>query len=164
MPKLSAKEAKTLAVKKCRTGRGIFATKSFLPNSIIFEVTGILVTCNEDEEMDEEERSNAIRFSKKWFISPKGRLADMLNHSCEPTAKVVKKAGKLYIVALTKIQKGTEVTVDYSTILGADDSWVMRCNCNAPLCRKVIQKFTKLPKKLRELYLSKHMVPSYVRS
>src|SRR5882762_1518223 len=99
MPKLSAKESKTLAVKKSRNGHGVFSKKDFPPNTIIFQVVGRKVTCNEDEPMDEEERANTFRYSKNYYISPKGRLGDMLNHSCEPNAKLVKQSKKLFIVA-----------------------------------------------------------------
>lgn len=162
--KLTAKEAKTLAVKKSRNGHGVFVTKDFLPNKILFEVTGKLVTCNEDEAMDEEERANTYRLNKKWYISPKGRLGDMLNHSCVPNAKVSKKAGKLYIVSVEALPKASEVLIDYSTILGSDDSWSMRCNCGSQQCRKVVKQFTKLPKKLQVQYRESAMVPRYILS
>ena len=164
MPKLSAKEAKTLAVKKSRNGRGIFAQKDFKPNKVLFEITGVFVTCDEDEHMDEEERANTYRYSKKWYISPKGRLGDMLNHSCEPNAKVIKRDGRLYIVAVTAVPKGAEVLIDYSTILAADDSWTMHCNCGTATCRKVIKQFNKLPKKVQESYRAQDIVPRYILS
>jgi SET domain-containing protein len=164
MPKLSSTESKKLAVKSARNGRGVFALKDFKKGQIIFEITGTLVTCNEDEEMDEEERSNTYRFTKKWFISPKGRLGDMLNHSCLPNAYVSKREGKLYIVAATPVTKGTEVVIDYSTILASDDSWSMQCNCGTLACRKVIKQFNKIPKKLQLSYRALRMVPNYILS
>lgn len=160
---LSAKERRDVLVKKSRNGLGIFAKKDFKRSQIIFEVTGTLVTCNEDEPMDEVARANTYRFNKNWFISPAGRLGDMLNHSCEPNAKVVKQKGKLFIMSLLPITKGQEIFIDYSTILAADDSWSMHCNCGANTCRSVIKHFYKLPKKLQQTYLSLGMVPSYIR-
>ncbi len=160
--KLTALEAKKLAVKKSRNGYGIFATKDFPPDQPIFEVTGKLVTCDEDEPMNEEERANTYRLNKNYYISPKGRLGDMLNHSCEPNAKVVKKNGKLYIVSLALTKKGQEVAIDYSTILASDDSWSMRCNCGSVRCRKVVKQFTKLPKALQKAYQQSSIVPPFI--
>lgn len=162
MPKLTAKESKTLEVKKSRNGRGVFAKKDFKPGQTLFEITGNKVTCDEDEPMDEVERANTYRFSKNYFISPKGRLGDMLNHSCVPNAKVIKKEGKVYIVSLLPIATGKEVFIDYSTILASDDSWTMECNCGANECRKVIKQFSKLPKRLQVLYRSQRVVPGYI--
>lgn len=159
---LTAKEAKTLKVKKSRNGYGVFALKDFSSDKMLFEVTGKLVTCNEDEPIDEVERANTYRLNKNWYLSPKGRLADMLNHSCTPNAKVFKKEGKLYIVSLLPILKDSEVVIDYSTILASDDSWNMHCNCGTDECRKVIKQFTKLPKRLQVLYRSQRIVPRYI--
>lgn len=159
---LTQKERASVTIKKSRNGQGIFAKKDFKAGQIIFQVTGPLVTCDEDEAMDETERANTFRYSAKWFISPKGRLGDMLNHSCAPNARVVKKAGRLLITAFSRIQKGDEISIDYSTILAGDDTWTMRCDCGEPACRRTIGQFRKLPRRIRERYLANDMVPPYI--
>ena len=162
MPKLIAQESKTLAVKKSRNGHGIFTKKDCKANTTLFEVTGTLVTGDEDDKMTEEDRANTYRLNQGWYISPKGRLGDMLNHSCSPNAKVVKREGRLYIESFLPIPKGTELLIDYSTIIASDDSWNMRCNCGTRVCRKVIKQFTKLPKTLQRRYSDQKIVPSYI--
>jgi len=158
--KLTAKEKKELAVRKSRNGRGIFARRKFAPDDVIFEVTGAFVTCNEDDDIDEETRANTYRFDADRYISPKGRLGDFLNHSCEPNAKVVKNDGRLFVVSIVDIPKGEEVAIDYSTILASDDSWEMKCNCGANTCRGTIKKFNSLPLKTRRKYRALGMVPN----
>lgn len=159
--RLTMQEKRELAVKKSRNGRGIFARRNFLPGETIFEVTGAFVTCNEDDDMDEETRANTYRYDEDKYISPQGRMGDFLNHSCEPNAKVVKKDGRLFIVAIVAVAKGEEVVIDYSTITAPDDSWEMQCNCGTSKCRGIIRKFNSLPLITRKRYRALGMVPKY---
>jgi hypothetical protein len=151
-----------LIVKKSRNGKGIFATKNFLPEKKIFQITGSLITCYADDDMDEQVRANAIPYDKTRYISPEGTLGNFINHSCEPNAKVVKEKKKLFVVSIKPIMKGEEVLIDYSTILAADDVWELQCNCGSTQCRGVVKKFKTLPKKLRASYVAQGMVPHYI--
>jgi hypothetical protein len=45
-------------------------------------------------------------------------LAGLLNHSCNPNAQVKLIPGKMFIVALADIDKGTEVTISYESMMG----------------------------------------------
>jgi SET domain len=159
---LTAAEDRKFMITKSRNGKGIFAKKDFRPNIVLFEVRGVFVTGDEDEEMSEEVRSNTYRYDKNYYISPAGKIGDMLNHSCEPNAKVIKKDKKLFIVSIDALSKGSEVLIDYSTIIAADDTWTMSCNCGAQTCRKVVKQFKKLPKKLQQKYVSERVVPRYI--
>ncbi len=159
---LSSTEKSTLVVKNVRNGKGIVTKKKFLPNETIFEVAGIFVACDEDDDMDEAERNNTFRFDVDRYISPKGRIADYLNHSCEPNAKVLKKNKKLFVVAINTIPKNVEVVIDYSTITARDDIWTMKCNCGTESCRGIIKKFSSLPKRIRENYITHSIVPKYI--
>jgi hypothetical protein len=156
--------AKGLVIKKSQTGLGIFASKKYIPNETLFEVTGSRISGFEDEDIAETERNNLFRYSKEKYIAPKGRIGDYLNHSCKPNAYVKKIGKKLFIRAIEHILKGKEVTIDYSTITAADDSWTMRCRCGKASCRKRVQKFISLPKSLQSLYIQKNIVPSYILS
>ncbi len=160
--KLTAKENKELIVKKSRNGKGIYTRRIFAPEEIVFEVTGTLTTCYEDDDIDDETRANMYPYDRVRYISPKGRLGDMLNRSCEPNAKVVKKNAKLFIAAIIPILKGVEVCIDYATILANDDVWTMKCNCGSSICRGTIKKFKTLPKALQQRYLAFGMVPRYI--
>jgi hypothetical protein len=149
-------------VKQAKNGQGIFAKKDFNGEDIIFEVKGTLVSCDIDEELDEETRSNTFRFDEEWYLSPKGELGDYLNHSCEPNSAVVKRDDKLLVVAVKDIETGEEITIDYSTIIASDDDWVMRCNCGSQNCRGLIGQFELLPKVLKSKYIRQGMVPEYI--
>lgn len=123
---------------------------------------GKRIECNEDDELDDQTRSNTYRYDDELYLSPAGRIGDLLNHSCEPNAKVVKKGARLYIVAASSIRPGEEIAIDYSTILAADDSWEMQCNCGTRHCRKLIRMFDTLPTATKKNYLSRGMVPGYI--
>ncbi len=151
-----------LIVKKARNGNGIFATRTFAKNEPIFEVKGKLITCDKEDDIDEETRANTYRYDENLYISPKGKIGDFLNHSCNPNAKVLKNGKKLFIFAIKNIPKEREVVIDYSTIIASDDSWKMKCNCGSSICRKNIGKFNLLPIKLKDKYKAKKIVPEYI--
>ncbi len=156
------KENKLLYVKKSRNGKGIFLKKAVSAGDILFRFTGKLITCEEDEEVDEKTRSNTIRFNNDKFLSPKGKIGDYINHSCNPNTKIIKRNNKLLIIAIKNILKSREVSFDYSTVLANDDMWIMKCNCGSKNCRKIIKKFSSLPKKIRDRYISGEIVPAYI--
>jgi uncharacterized protein len=154
--------SKNIFIGKSRTGNGLFTDIEFKQNKAILELKGRLITCFEDDVLDENTRSNTIRYSSKYYLSPKGELGDYLNHSCEPNSYIYKKGKKLFLKAAKDISPGEEITIDYSTVIAADDVWKMKCYCQSPNCRNLIKSFNKLPKKIRDNYLSRKMVPGYI--
>lgn len=155
---------KSVLIKKSKSGKGMFANKNFTANEIILHIKGKLISCDEDEKLEDKIRDNTYRFSEDLFLSPKGEVADYINHSCEPNSCIRKKDDKLYCVAVRDIKKGEEISFDYSTVIADDDSWVMPdvCICGSKKCRKKIGKFSKLPKKVRDQYIKIDMVPNYI--
>ncbi|HQT82712.1 MAG TPA: SET domain-containing protein-lysine N-methyltransferase [Candidatus Paceibacterota bacterium] len=162
MTVLTKREARDFAVKKSRNGRGIFAKRDFAAGETLFRVMGTLITCDEDDAVDDTTRANTYRYDEDRFLSPAGRLGDFLNHSCAPNAKIVKEGRTLLLAAARPVRKGDEVVLDYSTILAADDVWEMRCTCGARACRKTVRRFTDLPRALRDAYRASGMVPRYI--
>ncbi len=57
------------------------------------------------------------------------------------------------MVSIEVINGGDEITMDYSTIIGADDTWKMKCNCGQKSCRGVIGQFRAIPNLLRQKYI-----------
>jgi SET domain-containing protein len=159
---MSNNDSKLVFVKKSKNGRGIFAKRNIETSQMIIQIKGKLITCYEDDNLDEQTRSNTIRFNNEKFISPKGELGELINHSCNPNTKIVKKNQKLFIIAIKPIGKNAEVTFDYSTVLASDDIWKMKCNCGSKNCRKIIKKFKTLPKKIKESYIESKIVPSFI--
>jgi len=154
---------KNFKIKESKNGYGVFADKSFKTGVKVFQITGKLITCYEDDDIDDITRENTIRYDEERYLSPNGKIADYINHSCEPNSRVVKKGNKLFIVAILPIKKGEEVVFDYSTIIASDDSWTMRCNCGTKSCRGKVGQFVKLSKRIKEQYLANGMVPKYIQ-
>lgn len=150
-----------LEVKPSRNGSGVFAKKNFGPGDIVLPITGKLITCYLDDDIDERTRDNTFRFDEQRYVSPDGD-AQFVNHSCEPNTKIVKKNRKLFIVAIRTIIKGEEIVFDYSTTLASNDIWKMKCNCGSKICRGVVKRFILLPKALRERYVQEKTVPEYI--
>lgn len=64
--------------------------------------------------------------------------------------------------ALRVIREGDEVLHDYSTLLGADDVWSMRCNCAARGCRGLVRRFDRLPAATLRRYVRLGAVPGFI--
>lgn len=147
-------------------GKGIFTKVGAKKDAVVYVIEGVLMTL---EEIDEEGLSslvtaNACRFSETLYISPKGTIGDFQNHSCIPNAYVCKGDETLLIKALDDVKANSEIFIDYSTIMAADDEWVMKCRCRRDECRGLIERFVKLPKEIKEKYLARGMVPRYILS
>ena len=162
MAQLSNTEKKNVAIAPSRTGDGVFAIRDFSEGETILTLRGKLITCYEDDDIDEETRANTIRYDEEYYLSPGKTPGNYFNHSCGPNAKIVKKGKKLSVVAIVPIRKGREITFDYSTTLAHDDVWTMQCRCGAQSCRTVIRSFQKLPKRLQNVYRTLEIVPEYI--
>ena len=160
--KMTVKEKRDLCIKKSINGFGIFSIKNFDREDKIFQVTGTFITCDEKENIDKKTRDNTYRYDENLYISPKGKIGDLLNHSCNPNSKIVKIGKKLYIVAINSIPKNKEILIDYSTLIANDDIWKMKCNCKSKNCRIIIKKFISLPQIIKQKYLALGMVPNYI--
>jgi len=61
------------------------------------------------------------------------------NHSCDPNAEVVYLSRDRYqVVALKDINKGDEITNDYTEFDFENDCELFECNCGSPHCKKLI--------------------------
>ncbi len=157
--------SKTLAVKPVRNGRGIVALKAFRQGAAICEITGKIVTADEVWrywDIDPRLGENCVRYDADHYLDPNGRMIQFANHSCNPNAGVVKKGRRLMLKAIAAIAPGEEVTHDYSTLLGADDVWKMRCNCGAPDCRRVVRNIGTLPAATLRRYRRLGIVPDFI--
>jgi hypothetical protein len=151
-----------LEVKNSRNGKGIFATKNYTANQIVYRIQGTRKHWSTLLATGGTFLDNCFRISENYYISPEGYIGVYQNHSCLPNAKVVKTKGHLHVVAITHIPKGTEILIDYSTITASDDRWTMRCNCGTKQCRNIIRNCAKLPKTLYAHYISSGILPKYI--
>ncbi len=127
-------------------GKGVFALERFSPGEPILQYGG-------KEEWIWDIPQDAWQFTfqvdyDKYIMPERGSFGWYLNHSCEPNCVIM---GRNRVVALTTIEKGDEVTIDYSTNVGWD-GFAMECSCGKPSCRKIIRSYRYLDPVLKGRY------------
>jgi hypothetical protein len=105
-----------------------------------------------------------MRFGPESYLDPGERAGAFTNHSCDPAVALVREGRRLLVVALRSIKPGDELTHDYSTFLGADDVWTMRCNCGEAACRGRIGRFDRLPATTLARYRRLGMIPDFIEA
>ena len=155
----------SITITRVRNGRGIVAARAFRRGAAIVEIKGEIVTAGEVWrywKIDPRLAENCFRYDEEHYLNPDGEIGQYANHSCNPNSGIVKKAGRLILKAIAPIGAGTEVTHDYSTLLGYDDSWTMRCNCGEPNCRRIVKNIGKLPATTLKTYGRLGIVPDFI--
>jgi SET domain-containing protein len=148
-----------------RNGRGLVARKALRRGAIVVEITGKIVTGEEVWrywEIDPKLGANCFRYDADHYIDPDGTVGQYANHSCNPNSGGFRVGRRLLIKAIRPIAGGEEVTHDYSTFLGADDVWTMRCNCGEGNCRKTVKNVAKLPLATLRRYRRLGIIPDFI--
>lgn len=149
------------------SGEGVFTKLAINEGESIFFLGGERITLKETMKRVNE---GMERTTDTFQIGP-GRYIDLdefsraFNHSCDPNCFI---KGRNELVALRDIRKGEELTYDYSTTM--DDNyryasrslWTNKCNCGAKNCRKSIDQFRFLPKKIQDFYLKNKFAPDFI--
>lgn len=152
-----------VAVAPTRNGCGLFATESVRPGETIIRVEGRIVDAGVLwRRQGSTFSANCLRFGPETYLDPGDGACRFLNHSCEPNAGIQKADNRLFLFAAKRIGAGSEITIDYSTTIGDDDVWTMRCNCGRPRCRKTIRNFGSLPADVKRRYVTRGLVPGYI--
>ncbi len=149
-------------VRPTRNGEGLVAAKPFAATKRIIRIVGKVVSARVVTRSRGSFADNCFRFGPETYLDPGSEAGAYLNHSCAPNAYVRKSNNRLFLVALTGIPRDEEIVIDYSTILGDDDVWTMRCSCGSSRCRKTIRGFGSLPSSLKSRYVEAGAVPRYV--
>jgi len=136
------------------SNKGIFAEQEYNKGDITFILKGKKVRLLIKSEKDSQKGSDWVGIAKNLWIDPVG-YSKYLNHSCNPNMGI---KGKVTFVALRKIKKDEELTIDYS-ITESDKFWKMKCKCGAKNCRKIIRSVQFLPKNTYKIYIP--YVPRY---
>ena len=159
---LSTSLVRHLTVASARNGLGVFAAKAFKPERTILKIAGRVVHHRVLWKRRGSFAANCFRYGPETYLDPGDHPARYLNHSCEPNSAIRKVNNQIRLVAAAPIDPGDEVVFDYSTTIGDDDIWTMRCNCGESTCRGRIKRFGSLPRALKERYLAGGLVPKYI--
>ncbi|NIP30214.1 MAG: SET domain-containing protein-lysine N-methyltransferase [Candidatus Dadabacteria bacterium] len=146
----------TVYISKSKIGRGVFASKDFLPGDSILVFKGRRI--DKDDPIHKTLfGSNMLQTGYKTYIMPESP-AVFINHSCNPNAGII---NNRKLVAIKQINENDEITFDYSTTMD-EDFWTMDCLCSEPLCRGVVRDFKTIPIDLQQKYLSLNIVQKFI--
>lgn len=140
-------------------GKGMFAKKPIKKGEIIYIWGGIFKTGKEIEGINENEK-RAIQVDEDFYLveDKKDQTEDLtyfINHSCDPN--VWMKDGVTFI-ARRDINRGEELTADYSMFVS--ENYVSRwdCKCGSKFCRHKITGKDYLLPELQRRYKN-HLSP-----
>jgi D-alanine-D-alanine ligase len=131
------------------SGYGIYANKIIQSGEIIFQNEGKSHRLITKKYVDEHWNADEISIFRKyawpvgndvyvlWDEDPTGWAPQ--NHSCDPNTQYE----GLNVLASKNIQKGEELTLDYTTFLN-DEMESFICNCGAKNCKRIIRGSQKI--------------------
>ena len=153
---------KRVVVHPARNGLGLFAAKDYRPGQTIIRIVGRIVDYGVLWERRGTFADNCYRFGPETYLDPGDDVGRYVNHRCVPNAGISKTNNQLFLFASKPVRAGREIFLDYSTILGDDDIWTMRCNCGLAACRNRIRRFGSLSPALKRRYLDSGLVPKFI--
>lgn len=153
--------SRKLAVTQANNGLGVFSCAKIRKGETVLVIAGRLIHWLELLKKDKRTIDNAYRFGPETYLMPVG-LGEYFNHSCEPNSGIMKIQGKLFLTAVRDIHPGEEICFDYSTLIGGDDIWRLRCNCRQSTCRGLIMPASSIPEGQFRKYLSWGIIPKYI--
>ena len=155
----------SLTVRPVRNGLGIVALRAFAPGDLLCRIRGRIVTAKTVWgywKVDRRRGENCFRYDADHYLDPEGEIGAYANHACNPNARIVRTSRGLYLRALKAIARSREITHDYSTLLGADDVWTMRCNCGARNCRRMVANVARLSSSVVRRYQRLNAIPAFI--
>lgn len=129
-----------------RKGRGVFAKVDIQPGVVIGDYLGKIVT-TEDALRTEPFGTYYMEATNRYSIlADKDTLGiHLINHSCVPNCGTIDYKGHALYVAIRKIHKGEELTVNYN--YGPPDRKTCNpcrhsCYCGSPFCKGTMHSST----------------------
>lgn len=132
LPKKYRNIKRGLAVKKSRSGLGLFTNEPIEKGGFIIEYFGPIMNA---KEADRKGGKYLFETNKNRFIDGASRsnIARYINHSCKPNCEVDIKRGRIYVFSLRKIKPGEELSYDYDTEYF--DEYIKPFGCTCEGCK-----------------------------
>lgn len=142
-------------------GKGVFAARKLLKGERIMGFYSKRKVVTHKESPSPHLNDYYVQVDKDIYLGPSGEAGEFVNHSCDPNAGLIfNPEREITLAAIKDIEKGEEITWDYSTTMD-EDCWEMDCNCGSEKCRKRIRDFKYLPQEIKERYAKLGIVPDY---
>ena len=139
-------------------GEGVVAKQAIQRGELIAEFIGETYTAARESELPSIMVDRCIQTGPETYIFAEHRLAEKINHSCDPNCGVRERTK---IVAIKPIAEGEELSWDYR--MSENSDWVLEnCLCGAVRCSKRIEGYDSLPEEIRQEYLAKGAVSSWL--
>ena len=150
-----------LVVGRTHLGRAVLAVAPFRVGNQIIEFKGPCIPRSRLPDAAAGTPDHFMQIGPDLYLGPSGDLDDLINHSCDPNAGLRFRGLRIDLVAIRDIDRGEEITWDYSTTL-FNNPWTMRCECRSPVCRQEIGEFSQLPQWLQRRYQALDIIPPYL--
>jgi uncharacterized protein len=142
-------------------GMGVFADEDIGQGEIVHVLSGERLKSSEMIRrilLDKEEINDPLQVGKRTYIDL-DKLSRTFNHNCSPTVGI-RKDGEMF--ALRNINKGEEITYDYSSVI-APTEWEMGCLCGSKKCRKTLGDIRSLSKSQLDFYKKSGAIQDYMK-
>ena len=143
-------------------GNGSFAKTNIPKGELITEFLGERFTRDEIHKRiieGMERLDDPLQIGDDLFIDIDNN-ALFINHSCDPNSGI---KGENQLYAIRNIEKGEEITFDYSTTVGKNIDWIMDCKCGSNNCRGKIGNIMSVPKERIEYYKKAGVLQDFIR-
>jgi len=143
---------KNVVVKSSKIhGKGVFANRRLLKDDTILEIDDSHIV-NDALKLTKEQYEYELDFLANGKIVIMQPPEKHINHSCNPNVYDKTVNGIRQVFAMRDIEKGEEITFDYS--INGYNEVTFNCNCGSENCRKVYNgNFFKLPLSLQKKYI-----------
>ena len=151
-----------LHIKQTKTGKGVFAGERIAKGALIIKMSGQRLPWRKVEPLvlsGTLSVDDPFQVGEDMFVvlDPEPRY---FNHRCDPNAGVGK--GEV-LFALRDIEKGEEITFDYSSVVCVHCDWCMQCACDYFLCRGVVKHARSVPKARLQKYAKVGALPQFIK-
>ncbi len=154
-----------IELRNSSSGLGLFATRRFLPDEIIYSTDLLTVRGPVGDlvarTIVEGQIATVTVTAEHMVIFEDGRWLDVpgcfANHSCNPNTKSVfqdpsgsGRPSAYDHVAITELLPGDQITCDYTRFDWGDDGFEFDCDCGEAGCYGLIDGFGGLPRGIQE--------------
>jgi uncharacterized protein len=137
------KAARRIVVRRSSIhGKGVFATTYIPAGTRLIEYKGERISDEESEHLYTETTHTFLFMLENNEVidgSRNGNNARWINHSCEPNCEASEEDGRVFIDALSNLEAGDEITIDYNLYLEARYTAALKrqyaCGCGTEQCR-----------------------------
>ena len=143
------------------SGQGSFATRDITKGEFITILKGRPVRQHEYPVICKElqlTNDDPLQIQTDLFLilEPSSKA---INHSCEPNVCIREESS---VYAKRDIRKNEEITYDYSTTVGLNEDWKMKCCCGSKQCRNEIGNIGTIPRPVLDRYLKENALPRFI--